>query len=67
MIIPQAGVSKELLPTVTAVISATPNLGGVLGVGIVGTSELYISSASEYGAHRFSLCTLPVSLDLAHC
>ncbi|KAI0339236.1 hypothetical protein BDW22DRAFT_1336511 [Trametopsis cervina] len=37
MIIPQAGLPKELLPTVTAVISATPNLGGVLGVGIVGT------------------------------
>ncbi|KAI0083894.1 major facilitator superfamily domain-containing protein [Irpex rosettiformis] len=37
VIIPQAGVSKDLLPTVTAVISATPNLGGVLGVGIIGT------------------------------
>ena len=39
VIIPQAGVSKDLLPTVTAVISATPNLGGVLGVGIIGTGE----------------------------
>ncbi|KAI0691485.1 major facilitator superfamily domain-containing protein [Cytidiella melzeri] len=37
VIIPQAGVDKELLPTVTAVISATPNLGGALGVGIIGT------------------------------
>ena len=41
MVIPQAGVSKDLLPTVTAVISATPNLGGVLGVGIIGTGVLY--------------------------
>ncbi|KAF7795452.1 hypothetical protein EIP86_006613 [Pleurotus ostreatoroseus] len=37
MVIPQAGLPPDLLPTVTAFISATPNLGGVLGVGIVGT------------------------------
>ena len=39
MVITQAGLSKDLLPTVTAFTSATPNLGGVLGVGIIGTSE----------------------------
>lgn len=37
IVIPQAGLHKDVLPTVTAVISATPNLGGVLGVGIIGT------------------------------
>ena len=37
MIIPQAGLPSDLLPTVTAFVSALPNLGGVLGVGIVGT------------------------------
>ena len=37
MIIPQAGLPPDLLPTVTAFISATPNLGGVLGVGVIGT------------------------------
>lgn len=37
MVIPQAGLPADLLPTVTAFISALPNLGGVLGVGIVGT------------------------------
>ena len=40
MVIPQAGLSSDLLPTVTAFISALPNLGGVLGVGIVGTGTL---------------------------
>jgi len=37
MVIAQVGLSNDLLPTVTAFISATPNLGGVLGVAIVGT------------------------------
>jgi len=37
MIIAQAGLSAGILPTVTAWISSTPNLGGVLGVGIIGT------------------------------
>ncbi|GJF00175.1 MFS general substrate transporter [Phanerochaete sordida] len=37
MVIPQAGLPNDLLPTVTAFISALPNLGGVLGVGIIGT------------------------------
>ncbi|KIP03645.1 hypothetical protein PHLGIDRAFT_110595 [Phlebiopsis gigantea 11061_1 CR5-6] len=37
MVIPQAGLPSDLLPTVTAFVSALPNLGGVLGVGIVGT------------------------------
>lgn len=37
VVIPQAGLHRDLLPTVTAVISATPNLGGVLGVGVIGT------------------------------
>ena len=37
IVIAQVGLEPDLLPTVTAFISATPNLGGVLGVGIVGT------------------------------
>ncbi|KAI0791869.1 major facilitator superfamily domain-containing protein [Abortiporus biennis] len=37
IVIAQVGLGSDLLPTVTAFISATPNLGGVLGVGIVGT------------------------------
>jgi hypothetical protein len=41
VIITQAGVRKDILPTVTAVISATPNLGGVLGVGAIGTSTYF--------------------------
>lgn len=44
MIIPQAGLPADLLPTVTAFISATPNLGGVLGVGIIGTSTSHPST-----------------------
>lgn len=39
----QAGLPSDLLPTVTAFISATPNLGGVLGVGIIGTGKRRIS------------------------
>lgn len=37
LVIAQVGLKADLLPTVTALISATPNLGGVLGVGIIGT------------------------------
>ncbi|CAL1697219.1 unnamed protein product [Somion occarium] len=37
LVIAQIGLPEDLLPTVTALISATPNLGGVLGVGIIGT------------------------------
>ncbi|PSR73531.1 hypothetical protein PHLCEN_2v10643 [Hermanssonia centrifuga] len=49
MIIPQVGLSEDLLPTVTAFISATPNLGGVLGVGIIGTviNSEFRSSVSD--------------------
>lgn len=43
MIIPQAGLPDDILPTVTAFISATPNLGGVLGVGIIGTGGPIVS------------------------
>ncbi len=39
MVIAQAGLPAEQLPTVTAFTSATPNLAGVLGVGIIGTGE----------------------------
>lgn len=47
MVIPQAGLPPDLLPTVTAFISATPNLGGVLGVGIIGTGmSLFLESSS---------------------
>ncbi|KAH8091402.1 major facilitator superfamily domain-containing protein [Cristinia sonorae] len=37
LVIAQAGLPNAVLPTVTAWISSTPNLGGVLGVGIIGT------------------------------
>ncbi|TCD62518.1 hypothetical protein EIP91_006767, partial [Steccherinum ochraceum] len=37
LVMAQAGLSPGILPTVTAWISSTPNLGGVLGVGIIGT------------------------------
>ncbi|KAI0074808.1 MFS general substrate transporter [Panus rudis PR-1116 ss-1] len=37
LLIAQVGLPSDLLPTVTAMVSATPNLGGVLGVGIIGT------------------------------
>lgn len=43
MIIAQVGLPADLLPTVTAFISATPNLGGVLGVGIIGNGKLSFS------------------------
>ena len=37
MVIPQIGLPSDVLPTVTAVVATLPNLGGVLGVGIIGT------------------------------
>ncbi|KAF8881222.1 major facilitator superfamily domain-containing protein [Infundibulicybe gibba] len=37
MVIAQVGLPTEVLGTVTALISTLPNLGGVLGVGIIGT------------------------------
>lgn len=40
VLIAQAGLQAELLPTVTAFLSATPTLGGVLGVGIIGAGAL---------------------------
>lgn len=46
MVIPQAGLPSDLLPTVTAFISALPNLGGVLGVGIIGTGARTRSAPS---------------------
>jgi hypothetical protein len=37
MVIAQVGLPPDELSTVTALVSTAPNLGGVLGVGIVGT------------------------------
>jgi hypothetical protein len=37
MLIAQVGLPPDELSTVTALVSSAPNLGGVLGVGIVGT------------------------------
>lgn len=39
MVIAQVGIPLDELPTVTALVSSAPSLGGVLGVGIVGTSK----------------------------
>ncbi|KAF9455770.1 hypothetical protein BDZ94DRAFT_1242020, partial [Collybia nuda] len=39
MVIAQVGLPPDELPTVTALVSSAPSLGGVLGVGIVGTSK----------------------------
>ena len=50
MVIPQVGLPADLLPTVTAFIAATPNLGGVLGVGIIGT-----------GTSHYLLCLAPLA------
>jgi len=36
IVVAQVGVPREELSTVTALIGTTPNLGGVLGVGIIG-------------------------------
>ena len=57
MVIPQAGLSSDLLPTVTAFISALPNLGGVLGVGIVGTviNSKFRSSVAALGLPGYTL------------
>ncbi|KAG6909102.1 hypothetical protein DXG01_001976 [Tephrocybe rancida] len=37
MVIAQAGLPSKELSTVTALVGSTPSLGGVLGVGIIGT------------------------------
>ncbi|KAG5637006.1 hypothetical protein H0H81_006150 [Sphagnurus paluster] len=37
LVIAQVGLPKNELSTVTALVSSAPNLGGVLGVGVVGT------------------------------
>ncbi|TFK63581.1 MFS general substrate transporter, partial [Pluteus cervinus] len=36
-VIPQAGLPEDVLPTVTALINTSASLGGVLGVGIIGS------------------------------
>lgn len=59
MVIAQAGLPAEQLPTVTAFTSATPNLGGVLGVGIIGT---VINNASR----RQLEGSVPSSTELPH-
>lgn len=38
MVIAQVGLPSDQLSTVTALVGSAPNLGGVLGVGIIGTS-----------------------------
>ncbi|KAI0075681.1 MFS general substrate transporter [Panus rudis PR-1116 ss-1] len=37
IVVAQAGLPNDLLPTITALLTTTPSLGGVLGVGIIGT------------------------------
>jgi len=36
VVVAQVGVPRDELSTVTALVSAVPNLGGVLGIGIIG-------------------------------
>jgi len=43
LVIGQVGLDADILPTVTALLGTAPTLGGVLGVGIIGTSELVLS------------------------
>lgn len=47
LVIGQVGIGADILPTVTALLGTTPTLGGVLGVGIIGSSKssLRLSSA----------------------
>lgn len=59
IIIAQVDLPDDLLPTVTAFISSTPNLGGVLGVGIVGT---VINNVFQSHIHALDL-TLNVNIN----
>ena len=38
-VVAQVGLPRDELSTVTALISSVPNLGGVLGVGIIGNGD----------------------------
>jgi hypothetical protein len=44
MVIAQVGLPPDELPTVTALVSSAPSLGGVLGVGIIGTSKYTVTA-----------------------
>ena len=41
MVVAQVGIPRDELSTVTALVTTTPNLGGVLGISIIGNGWFF--------------------------